>query len=172
MPSFAVAFLSVGLLLAVVGAGRRPRLRGPLGWVVVVGVAGCNARDPHSGYPLRFTAERHVRLQSVWVVTVPSRLAGGPEYVEVIYENGARVPADGPSLLYRPRARALPAWAGLPELAGGDFPLLLFGEHDHFVAARRTSDGQPVQPLPSRKRPQPASPAASPIELPVRPHPW
>jgi hypothetical protein len=117
--------------------------------VLFLALAGCGQPvDPDSGLPRSRPGERHARLETVWVAHHPS----DPEWSEVIYRDGTRLPADAPHVIWAARFAPATGWLGLPEFRPGDYPLVLFGRHaadrrsTTFVAARRPQDGAPVTP--------------------------
>jgi hypothetical protein len=98
--------------------------------------------DPDSNLPVLAPGEKHSRLGGAEGVWVAARESGGREAdLAVIYRDGTRLPADAPQLSWASRYSDGLGWKGLPAFKPGDYPVVLFGRDDVFVAARRARDG-------------------------------
>lgn len=115
----------------------------------MLAAAGCRAGpavDTVSGLPLSQPGEHHCRLGGVWVAAHVG--PAGESDTTVIYQNGARLPVDAPQVSWATRYRPGLGWSGLPKFREDEYPVVLFGRDDLFVAARRARDGKPATPAP------------------------
>lgn len=123
------------------------RLTLPLAAMLVVLIGCGQSVDPDSGLPVLSPGEKHGRLGGAEGVWVAAREQGGREVdVAVIYRDGTRLPADAPQVSWATQYRPGLGWFGLPKFREEDYPVVLFGRGDSFVAARRARDGKTATP--------------------------